>query len=310
LPALERERAISLLRLNPARSDQPEERTGTATPSGWGSGTLRSFKLWRGSGVALAASDAGHGRPVLLLHGQPGSSRDWAAVAADLATDHRVIVPDRLGYGKTSGKAGGFAANAQASARLLRELRAQGVVVVGHSWGGGVALELALDFPELVAGMVLVASVAPGAPLARLDRLLAQPLAGTALAALSLGLVGRLMSWRPSRSLANWRLPGQGDRLAELTRSWRQPETWRSFAMEQRALVTELPHMQPRLGSVTVPTVVLAGASDHVVTTDAGYRLAGGIGGARLEVLPGGHLLPQLQPQMVAAAIRALAASL
>jgi len=106
----------------------------------------------------------------VLLHGQPGSSSDWRAVADNLATDHRVIVPDRLGYGLTGGPAAGFATNANAVAKLLGSLGVDGALIVGHSWAGGVALEMALDFPHHVAGLGLVSSVAPAEPAARFDK--------------------------------------------------------------------------------------------------------------------------------------------
>jgi pimeloyl-ACP methyl ester carboxylesterase len=95
--------------------------------------------------------------------------------------------------------------------------------------------------------------------------------------------------------------------LADLTRSWRRRATWGSFAVEQRALVHELAAMAPRLASITVPTVVVTGRLDRVVPAATARRLAAAIPGTVLEVVPGGgHLLPQLQPETVASAIRRL----
>ncbi|MGO9657764.1 MAG: alpha/beta fold hydrolase [Acidimicrobiales bacterium] len=246
----------------------------------------------------------------MLLHGQPGSGRDWGLVADDLAQDHQVIIPDRLGYGLTGGGAAGFAVNANAVIRLLGSLGAEQALVVGHSWAGGVAIELALDFPGSVAGLALVSSVAPGDRVGGLDRLLALPLLGTALAATTLSTAGGVLSWGPTRAFAGWRMRGRSEeQLADLTRAWRRPATWTSFAVEQRALVCELPTMAPRLAGIAVPTIVLAGSADRVVPAAAAHRLAAAIPGAILEVVPGaGHLLPQRQPGTVAAAIRRLAA--
>jgi pimeloyl-ACP methyl ester carboxylesterase len=257
----------------------------------------------------LVADVRGAGRAVVLLHGQPGSARDWRLVATDLARDHRVIVPDRLGYGLTGGRAAGFAANANAVIRLLGSLDETSALVVGHSWAGGIAIELALDYPGSVGGLALVCSVAPGDPPGRLDRLLALPLLGTALAATTLSTAGGVLSWGPTRAFADWRLRGRSEEhLAALTRDWRRRATWTSFAVEQRALVHELPAMAPRLARIVTPTIVLAGSLDRVVTAAAARRLAGAIPGAVLEVVAGGgHLLPQLQPGTVASAIRRLA---
>jgi pimeloyl-ACP methyl ester carboxylesterase len=257
----------------------------------------------------LVADDRGVGRPVVLLHGQPGSAGDWALVAGDLARDYRVIVPDRLGYGRTGGRASGFAGNANAVAKLLGSLGVGRALVVGHSWAGGIGIDLAVDFPGSVAGLALVCSVSPGDPLGTLDRLLARPLVGTALAAMALSTAGSVLSWGPTRAFADWRMRGHSEaQLADLTRSWRRRATWRSFAVEQRALVHELPALAPRLASIAVPTVVMAGSMDRVVPAAAGGRLVASIPGAVPEVVPGGgHLLPQLQPGTVAEAIRRLA---
>jgi pimeloyl-ACP methyl ester carboxylesterase len=247
---------------------------------------------------------------VVLLHGQPGYGGDWKAVADDLAHDHLVIVPDRPGYGRTGGRATGFAANAAAVAQLLRSLQLDAAVVAGHSWGGGVALQAALDFPGLVRGIVLVCSVGPAEPLGRLDRLLARPLLGTALAAVTLSTAGRLLSWGPARVFAGVRLRGRtSDELAEIAISWRSRSTWSSFAAEQRALVHELPLLGDRMRQLSVPATVVAGTVDRVIPLRVGRQLAAGIPGATLEEISGGgHLLPQLHPTEVAGAIRRVAA--
>ena len=85
----------------------------------------------------MVADRYGQGPPVVLLHGQPGSARDWHAVAPLLSDDFSVIVPDRLGYGRTGGDAAGFEQNAVALAHLLYDLSYEQVVVAGYSWGGG-----------------------------------------------------------------------------------------------------------------------------------------------------------------------------
>jgi pimeloyl-ACP methyl ester carboxylesterase len=245
---------------------------------------------------------------VVLLHGQPGSSADWDLVTDDLARDHRVIVPDRLGYGRTGGQAGGFAANANAVVTLLDALGVPRAVVVGHSWAGGIGIALALDFPGRVAGLVLVSSVAPVGPTARLDRLLAAPLLGPLLAATTLSTAGEVLSFGPTRAFAGWRLGGHTKpQLVDLARSWKRRSTWQSFVVEQRALVHELPSFESQLSSIRVPTAVLVGSADRVVPAASGTQLADRIPGATLEIVTGGHLLPQLQAAAVASTVRRLA---
>jgi pimeloyl-ACP methyl ester carboxylesterase len=259
-----------------------------------------------GSGP-LQAMVQGSGPTVIFLHGQPGSRADWARVAPLLA-DHTVVVADRPGYGATGGQAEGFKANAARAVGLLDRLGVARAVVVAHSWAGGVALHLAADHPQRVEGIVLVASVHPGHPPSRLDRMLANRPLGDLLAALSMGAVGRLLSWSPARSVAGRSLVSQTDgELRELSAEWRSRQTWRSFATEQRALVGELPALGHRLADVRVPAVVLVGTHDRVVSPAAGRDLAAELPQAQLVEVPGaGHALPQQQPEAVASAVRRL----
>jgi pimeloyl-ACP methyl ester carboxylesterase len=84
-------------------------------------------------------------------------------------------------------------------------------------------------------------------------------------------------------------------------------DVWRSYVIEQRALVEELPTLAAGLGQIRAPTAVLVGEADRIVTPSTGEGLAAGIPGARLRRLPGvGHLLPQERPDAVAAAVAAL----
>ena len=123
--------------------------------------------------TGLVADVRGHGPAVVLLHGQPGSAADWEPLARLLEADYTVIVPDRPGYGRTGGRATGFRGNAAAVVDLLDRRGVASATIVAHSWSGGVAIALAEDNPDRVAGLVLVASVGPDERLDRLDRLLA-----------------------------------------------------------------------------------------------------------------------------------------
>jgi pimeloyl-ACP methyl ester carboxylesterase len=114
---------------------------------------------------------------VVLLHGQPGSGADWEQLAGQLPGTLHVTALDRPGYGASPRPAGGFGYNARA---VLADLDARGIeraVLVGHSYGGGVALSLARLAPERAEALVLLASVGPGC-LTGWDRLLAAPVAG------------------------------------------------------------------------------------------------------------------------------------
>ena len=84
----------------------------------------------------------------------------------------------------------------------------------------------------------------------------------------------------------------------------RRPWAWRAYAAEQRALVRDLPELERRLPAISAPTTIIAGAHDRVVPARATLRLSGQIPGARLEhSAVAGHLIPQQDPAVVAAAI-------
>ena len=76
--------------------------------------------------MSLAVTDVGSGRPILLVHGQPGSRADWSRLIPLLAGDHRVLAVDRPGYGESGGEAVGLLENASLLGRLLEDRSALG----------------------------------------------------------------------------------------------------------------------------------------------------------------------------------------
>lgn len=257
-----------------------------------------------------AAVHDGPGPAVVLLHGQPGTGLDWQWVVPLLTADFTVVVPDRPGYGCTGGPATGFAGNAAAVLELLDRLGLGRAVLVGHSWAGGVALQAAVDHPGRVAGLVLVSSVGPGGAVNWEDRLLAAPVLGELLAGTAIGGMGLLLGSPPVQNLARRHLGGRArDGIVALGRLTRGPSrVWRSFVAEQRALLDELEPLAGRIGSITAPTAIVHGGSDHVVPAGVSDRLHRDIAGSSRHVLAGaGHLLPHDRPADVAAAVREVA---
>jgi pimeloyl-ACP methyl ester carboxylesterase/uncharacterized membrane protein YbhN (UPF0104 family) len=249
---------------------------------------------------------------LVLLHGQPGSPADWQAVIARLPPQLHAVAADRPGYRASERPAGGFNANAQA---VLDDLDARGVrnaVLVGHSWGGGVALRAASLAPDRVRAVVLLASVGPSC-VTSLDWVLAAP----GIGALSSLVAFRWTPWiararlawlrrrhgRPlypgeSASLQVWGEPGAGD--------W---ALWRTFLTEQRALLFELADLEAAAESVRVPVLLIADPADRVVPVKTSHRLAAMLPGASLLLVDGaGHHLPRRAAGTVADAIAAFLA--
>lgn len=260
--------------------------------------------------MQLAAIDTGSGPPVILLHGQPGNAGDWQPVTERLRERMRVIAPDRPGYGRTGGSAGGFRDNATAVGALLDRLGIESAVLAAHSWATGVALAAAIEFPERVRSLVLAAPVAPNVPLSRVDRALAHPRMGPVAARLGFGVVGWGLALRPARRLARRAVPNLAPSQVECTAAqWRTAGVWMSFYVEQHALVTELPSLAPDLPSVDADTTILYGRRDWITSPAHAHTLAAALPGARLVTADrAGHMLPQQRPDLIADAIDRAAA--
>lgn len=271
--------------------------------------------------AAMTADAAAAGAPgrlraheLVLLHGQPGSAADWLQVAARLPARLHAVAVDRPGYGASPLAACGFAANARA---VLDELDSRGVeraVLVGHSYGGGVALTAASLAPDRVEAVVLLASIGPGC-LNGWDRLLAAPAAGPLCAVVA----WRLTPWIARARLARIRRRHGGPPEPGEHVNWQiwahsrhdHGPLWRSFLAEQRALLRELDELVSAVPSVRSPVLLLADPRDTMVPVGTARLLAETLPDARLHLVEGGgHHLPLRAPGAVAEAIVAFVAAM
>lgn len=129
----------------------------------------------------------GEGPPLLLIHGIADSSETWLPVLDELAEHHTVIAPDLLGHGGSDKPRADYAVAAYACGMrdLLTVLGVDRVSVIGHSLGGGVAMQFAYQFPERCERITLVSSAGIGAEMHAVFRLATLPGAGPALSLLS-----------------------------------------------------------------------------------------------------------------------------
>ncbi len=264
----------------------------------------------------LASRERGQGPPVVLLHGQPGTGASWEPVTELLAVDHHVHAPDRPGYGDTPGEARGLAENAEAVAELIRRRCDAPVTVVAHSWSGGVGVVLADRHRELVRNLVLVGAACTPDSLNALDRWLTIPVLGDLLTVAGLaGMGGVLPRVRPLARFAPLRIRDHlevtlPDRTVVGADHGVLGRHRRSFMIEQRALVGELPAIATVLGTLRVPVDVVSGAWDLVVRPEASRTLARAVPGAVLTVIPrAGHFLARDAPGPLAELIRQSAAA-
>ncbi|HEV8065316.1 MAG TPA: alpha/beta hydrolase [Acidimicrobiales bacterium] len=246
---------------------------------------------------------------IVFIHGQPGSSEDWGPLSELLEGRYRLLAPDRPGWGANQEEATSLAGNA---AWLAERIETWGaalpVTVVGHSLGGGIAVLLALDHPELVKSLVLLGSVGVDLALNSFDRILAVPTlghtvirAGVASVRSGRRAVGRLSAVAGGRQITE--RMGHSPTLRALAWLDTQPVTERarrSFIVEQQALLAETPSIQRRLGVLKVPTAVVHGSLDRIVSGEATRLLAELIPGAEWVLLAGeGHLVPVERPDKI-----------
>jgi pimeloyl-ACP methyl ester carboxylesterase len=249
----------------------------------------------------------------MFVHGQPGLGSDFDPVAELLDTEFEVLAPDRPGYGASRQPPMSMRENVDVLAGFLEEHCAVPAVVVGHSYGGGIALLLAARRPDLVGGLVLAASVGSGEHLGAVDRLLAAPFVGEALVAGGLGAAGTVLPllrapgrFAPGR-IGRWmaaNLPdGKFARVAT-----RGGGVWRSVVAEQRSLFAEIGDVEACIPTLRLPVEVVAGTWDIIVPPAVAATLAASIRGADLWLVPGtGHFLTRDAPHVLANAVRSAA---
>ena len=251
---------------------------------------------------------------LVLLHGQPGTAADWQEVLARLPAQLHAAAIDRPGYGASQRRAAGFSANAQAVLDDLDERKVDSAVLVGHSWGGGVALQVASLAPDRVQAVVLLAGVGPGS-VGILDWLLAAPVIGP----LSAQIMWRWTPWIARARLAllasrQGRPLHPGEHIG--LQVWGQKggsvePLWRAFLTEQRALLSELAELETALPSIGVPVLLLADPADQIVPIMTAQRLASELPNARLRLVThASHHLPRRAPAAVAEAIAGFLAAI
>ena len=134
----------------------------------------RDGELIEVNGEKLHVVDRGSGPPIVLIHGLGGQLRNFGRpMVDDLARDYRLILVDRPGSGYSTRAAGASArlrVQAETIAELIRILKLERPLIVGHSLGGALALSLALNHPDVVGGLALDRAADPGAGASRTCR--------------------------------------------------------------------------------------------------------------------------------------------
>jgi pimeloyl-ACP methyl ester carboxylesterase len=246
---------------------------------------------------------AGEGPALLLMHGIGNNCRTWAGVINRLARTHTVIAPDLLGHGDSDKPRGDYsiAGYANGMRDLLTLLDIERATVVGHSLGGGIALQFAYQFPERCERLALVGSGGLGPELSAGLRAATLPGADLVLSALAgvsgplrvgmnfLDRLGFAAGWQRVRDLAE-----AGDALLSL----KDAEARRAFLRTLRGVVDGRGQAVTAVDRLylanAIPMLVVWGSRDPIVPALHAETVRSAVPNARIEVFPGAGHWPHL----------------
>jgi pimeloyl-ACP methyl ester carboxylesterase len=259
---------------------------------------LRTVKL---HGHTVGYRCVGEGPLIVLIHGITSSSEAWREVMPRLADRYTVVAPDLFGHGRSAKPRGDYSLGAYATGvrDLLAVLGHDRVSVVGHSLGGGVAMQFAYQFPERTQRLVLVASGGLGREVNLLLRAAALPGAELVLPLLvprwlqtvvdGAGRAGGRLGLRLSRDFEEM-IRGYlslGDASARA-----------AFLHTLRAVIDPLGQRvsgRDRLYlAASMPTLILWGERDPIIPAAHGHAAHGAMPGSRLEIFTASGHFPHM----------------
>ena len=252
-------------------------------------------------GRSVSYAEAGSGPVLLLIHGMAGTFDNWDPVIEPLARAHTVIAPDLPGHGGSAPGGGDYSLGTLAAGLrdLLLALGQDRATLVGHSLGGGVAMQFTYQFPEMVERLVLVSSGGLGPDVSPILRAAALPGADLFIAATAdvgrwtgsalrsaMGAVGV----RPSvdvaevaRGYASLADPARRAAFLATLRSVVGTGGQRVDASDRLYLADEL------------PLLIIWGENDPIIPSRHGMRAHQNLPGSRLEIFDGVGHLPHLE---------------
>jgi pimeloyl-ACP methyl ester carboxylesterase len=260
------------------------------------------------NGLPIRVYQRGSGQDVLLIHGSPGSLEDFLPVLSALSGRFRVTAYDRPGHG-FSGDTGTYSpsANADIAEALLAKLDMHDTIVVGHSYGGSIALAIALRRPTRTSAYVVLdsATYTPLRDPSPLYKLLTLPYLGIGCAS----VLGTFIAPTQIRQglVQVWNKQPPPEFVALRTRIWSTPKVSYALARETSNASSALAAQSPRYPEIEQPVAILAQADD-VRRKASAERLHSDIKGSTLQLLSGtGHYLQFEKTDEVVRTIESLA---
>jgi pimeloyl-ACP methyl ester carboxylesterase len=245
---------------------------------------------------------AGSGPPVVLIHGMVNSSRHWEPVALRLAEEYTVIAPDLIGHGDSAAVRGDYSLGAHASSirDLLAALGVERATIVGHSLGGGIAMQFFYQFPQRTERLALISSGGLGREVSPLLRGAAMPGATAALWAAAHPRLLDALSRLGERMHERGR--GVGVYLMAIARALaplRQAGARRAFLQTLRSVIDfRGQHVSARDRLYLLdgfPTLIVWGERDNTIPISHGRRAHEAIPGSRFETLPPAAHFPHIE---------------
>ncbi|HNM11307.1 MAG TPA: alpha/beta fold hydrolase [Mycobacterium sp.] len=261
-------------------------------------GELKYLEL---HGDRLAYQDEGQGDAILLLHGMAGSSQTWRSVIRPLSRKYRVIAPDLLGHGSSAKPRSDYSLGAFAVLLrdLLDELGVARATIVGHSLGGGVAMQFVYQHPDYCERLVLIGSGGLGPDVGWTLRLLSAPGAELIMPIIApqpvLTAGEKVRSWFAKMGIESPR----GGEIWNAYSSFSDAETRQAFLRTLRSVVDYRGQAVSALNRLNVradmPIMAIWGEQDAIIPVQHAYAALEARPDARIEVMPGVGHFPQVE---------------
>ncbi|HXA48530.1 MAG TPA: alpha/beta hydrolase [Burkholderiaceae bacterium] len=259
-------------------------------------------------GAKIHYLDEGQGQAIVMVHGLAGQTGNFSyALLSRLAKNFRVIIIDRPGSGYSTRPAGmpaRITAQSEVVAKFIKKLGLDRPLLVGHSMGGAVSLGVALNHPECVGGLALIAPLT--------HPMTVVPKSFRAIN-ISSALMRRLIAWTlavpmtmvrgkktiklifgPERMPRDFATAGRG--VLSL-----RPQSFYGASTDLNAASEDLPSMEARYTSLNLPINILYGKQDQVLDWGVhGAAMKKKLPALELETVTGGHMLPVTMPDHVA----------
>lgn len=259
-------------------------------------------------GTRISVVEAGKGPVVMLVHGVAGSRHIWDSVIPRLAERFRVVAVDLPGHGESEKPRGDYSLGAYATVLrdLLEVLGYRRVTVVGHSLGGGIAMQFAYQFPDRCERLILVASGGLGREVTLLLRAATLPGSEWVLPVIAnrrvrdaFQAVGRQVRWLPVRPSPALREVGRAySSLADAGARGAFVDTLRSVMDLQGQRVSAMNRIHL---AAYKPTLIMWGARDPFIPVSHAVEASRLIPGSRLEIFERSSHFPQVEePQRFA----------